>query len=252
MNGYDGNTDACTRKKLLATDQCTAEISLQLCKKKDMEMSCFDPLTGVLPEQRANRLASLSGSQLDELVNDRNSKKTKDDTNCLMMFGFIKQIVNGLEARVLSAFASCDSYAFVVLRNLPCATIIRRMKGVVSKETVVLRRWGSSIQKFGGINSMTLGSLSTRVFEMRTATGREHFAYQDSGVSQSFILIISNGEKILSNINVLCEGKLKGKTAHFRLPSASQKCACLSSLLFIQDVDKRPSTRQEFSSFGGR
>ena len=28
----------------------------------------------------------------------------------------------------------------------------------------------------------------------------------------------------------LCEDKLKGKTAHFRLPSASQKRACLSSL----------------------
>ena len=30
----------------------------------------------------------------------------------------------------------------------------RRMKGVVSKETVVLRRWGSSIQKFGFINGV--------------------------------------------------------------------------------------------------
>ena len=39
-----------------------------------------------------------------------------------------------------------------------------------------------------------LGSLSTRVFETRTATGREHFACQDSGVSQIFIRIISNGE----------------------------------------------------------
>ena len=28
------------------------------------------------------------------------------------------------------------------------------MKGVVSKETVVLRRWGSSIQKFGIINGV--------------------------------------------------------------------------------------------------
>ena len=28
-----------------------------------------------------------------------------------------------------------------------------------------------------------------------------------------------------------CEEKLKGKTAHFRLPSASQKRACLSSLM---------------------
>ena len=28
------------------------------------------------------------------------------------------------------------------------------MKGVVSKETVVLHRWGSSIQKFGFINGV--------------------------------------------------------------------------------------------------
>ena len=28
------------------------------------------------------------------------------------------------------------------------------MKGIVSKETVVLRRWGSSIQKFGFINGV--------------------------------------------------------------------------------------------------
>ena len=41
-----------------------------------------------------------------------------------------------------------------------------------------------------------------RVFETQTATGREHFACQDSAVSQIFILIISNGENILSNGNV--------------------------------------------------
>ena len=35
-------------------------------------------------------------------------------------------------------------------------------------------------------------------FEMRTATGREILACQDSGVSQIFTLIISNGEKILA------------------------------------------------------
>ena len=51
--------------------------------------------------------------------------------------------------------------------------------------------------------SLEIGSLSTRVFETRTATGREHFARQGSGVSQTFILIISNGEKILSNVNVV-------------------------------------------------
>ena len=49
----------------------------------------------------------------------------------------------------------------------------------------------------------SIGSLSTRVFETRTATGREHFTCQDSGVSQIFVLIISDGEKILSNVNVV-------------------------------------------------
>ena len=76
-----------------------------------------------------------------------------------------------------------------------------------------------------------LGSLSMRVFETRTSTGREHFACQDNAVSQIFIPIIANGEKILSNVNVVCKDKLKEKTAHFRMPSASQKRACLSSLL---------------------
>ena len=36
-----------------------------------------------------------------------------------------------------------------------------------------------------------------------TATGREHFACQASGVSQIFVQIISNVEKVLSNINVV-------------------------------------------------
>ena len=48
-----------------------------------------------------------------------------------------------------------------------------------------------------------IGSLSTRVFETRTATGREQFAFLDRIVSQMFILFISNEEKILSNVNVV-------------------------------------------------
>ena len=48
-----------------------------------------------------------------------------------------------------------------------------------------------------------IGNLSTRVFETRAATGREHFACQASGISQIFVLIISNGEKILSNVTVV-------------------------------------------------
>ena len=46
-------------------------------------------------------------------------------------------------------------------------------------------------------------SLSTRVFKTRTATGRERFACQDRIVSQIFILLISNEEKILSNVDVV-------------------------------------------------
>ena len=32
--------------------------------------------------------------------------------------------------------------------------LLQRHEGVISKETVVLRRWGSSIQKFGFINGV--------------------------------------------------------------------------------------------------
>ena len=62
----------------------------------------------------------------------------------------------------------------------------------------------------------SVGSLSTRVLETRTATGKEHFACEDSGVSQIFILIISNGEKIFSNVNVVVLRQVKkGKQITF-------------------------------------
>ena len=48
-----------------------------------------------------------------------------------------------------------------------------------------------------------LGSLSMHVFETGMTTGRGHFAFQDSGVSQIFIPSISNGEKILANANAV-------------------------------------------------
>ena len=49
---------------------------------------------------------------------------------------------------------------------------------------------------------LILGNLSTRVFETQTATGREHFTCQASGVSQMFTLIIANREIICSSVNV--------------------------------------------------
>ena len=58
---------------------------------------------------------------------------------------------------------------------------------------------------------LPIGSLSTRVFETQTATGREHFSCQESTVSQIFMLLISNGEKILSNVNVVVCGQVKNE-----------------------------------------
>ena len=53
----------------------------------------------------------------------------------------------------------------------------------------------------GSCSSFVFNSLSTRVFETRT--GREHSVCQDCGVSQTLILIIPNGEKVLSNVNAV-------------------------------------------------
>ena len=58
-----------------------------------------------------------------------------------------------------------------------------------------------------------LGSLSARVSETRTATGREHFACKDGIVSQIFILLISNREKILRNVNVVVWGQVKSENS---------------------------------------
>ena len=55
-----------------------------------------------------------------------------------------------------SEMANCDATSIQVL---DLSTLTENVagadaEGVVSKETVVLRRWGSSIQKFGFINGV--------------------------------------------------------------------------------------------------
>ena len=65
------------------------------------------------------------------------------------------------------------------------------------------RKRGSICFRNNSSSSLNIGSLSTRVSETRTATGRGHFSCQDSCVSQIFTLIISNGKKILRNPNVV-------------------------------------------------
>ena len=44
---------------------------------------------------------------------------------------------------------------------------------------------------------------ASKVFEARTETGGEHFAYEDIVLSQIFKLIVSNSEKIRNNLNVI-------------------------------------------------
>ena len=48
-----------------------------------------------------------------------------------------------------------------------------------------------------------LESLSKRRLELRKETGSEHFAWQNSGPSQIFKLIVSVSEKILKSVNVV-------------------------------------------------
>ena len=82
---------------------------------------------------------------------------------------------------------------------------------------------------------------STRVFETRMATGREHFACQDRLVSQFFILLISSGEKILSNVNVVVCGKNSLPVAvhvskNAKLKTGGGRWGGNVSELFAQDV----------------
>ena len=66
---------------------------------------------------------------------------------------------------------------------------------------------------------------------MRTATGREHFASQDSGVPKSFILIISNEEKILGDVNVVVRRQVKKENSSLPVARPCLKNAYLSSLM---------------------
>ena len=68
------------------TDQSAAESVVISVLKKDLGMSCLNPLSGILPDPPAKRFASLSESQLDELTCEKHSEKTKDVTRC---FGYL-------------------------------------------------------------------------------------------------------------------------------------------------------------------
>ena len=127
----------------------------------------------------------------------------------------IKQ-AQGLIVVLLSIFVvtTCHSlHAAEMKCLLSCTTLAKCARAFV--ETVRLCKLGEKVSAVAKTQShpiryhlpclvlKTIGSLRMRVFEARTATGRKHFACQDSVVSQIFILIISKGEKIRGNVNVV-------------------------------------------------
>ena len=85
------------------------------------------------------------------------------------------------------------------------------------------------------------GSLSTHVFETRTATGREHFACKESIFSQIFILLVSNGEKILSNVNVVVCGQVKSENSSLPVTVRVSKTRVLKLIKYLIDSSNRES-----------
>ena len=82
---------------------------------------------------------------------------------------------------------------------------------------------------------LLLESLSTHVFETRTATGRGHFACQDNGVSQIFISSISNGEKILGNANSVVWRQVKRENSSLPVADRVSKTRVLKLPIYLQD-----------------
>lgn len=92
MNSYDKNTCLHWDKMLFPqtatmTDQSTVEILLHVyTKKKDLDTNlCLNPLMDILPKSLAKQFASLSESQLDELMSKRHSKNTVARCFCYVM-----------------------------------------------------------------------------------------------------------------------------------------------------------------------
>ena len=91
--------------------------------------------------------------------------------------------------------------------------------------------YGSFIIPWSGV-VISLGSLSIRVFR-RGRQPEENILRTRTVLSPRFLNYRTLMHKrYLAMWMWLCEGKLKVKIAHFRLPSASQKRVFLSSLMF--------------------
>ena len=61
------------------------------------------------------------------------------------------------DTQVIHSYSNCASFIVARAENSSaqtCWKMCQAVKGIVSKETVLLRRWGSCIQKFGFINGV--------------------------------------------------------------------------------------------------
>ena len=83
------------------------------------------------------------------------------------------------------------------------------------------------------------------VFETRTATGRENFTCHESGVCQVFILIISNGEKILGNVNVVVKGQVKRESSSLPVAVRVSKTRVLKLPISYTKPLKNPRVKKD-------
>lgn len=95
--------------------------------KRDLEMSCFNPLAGILPEPLAKGFASLSESYSSSTrsVKERHSKTTKEFTKCHKMSWFCYK-TNG------KRFSVYYYKSVLLMREEVVITPVRRGGGTLS------------------------------------------------------------------------------------------------------------------------
>ena len=106
-------------------------------------------------------------------------------------------------------------------------SVLKKIKGVVSKETVVLRRWGSSIQKFGFINRVDNVNWPPYRDDCTVIGDRFHEHLRD----------VEKNDKDAS----------KPVARHFNLPNHSKKHMAICGLsLHLGTTESRKNLEQKF------
>ena len=90
-----------------------------------------------------------------------------------------------------------------------------------------------------------IGSLNTHIFETWTTTGIEDFACKEVHIfSQIFTLLISNEEKILSNVNMVVWGQLKSENSSLPVTVRASKTHVLKFPIVITVPTEEEGERQ--------